>query len=345
MTAQYDLDQVRPHLEPGERVLWIGRPDPRRAAWYEMRRAGGLLALFGVPAFASIIGVLVLLGYAHFLMRLWLFWGAIACNAGLLIAALPLLWVLLRWNAKQFLYVVTSHAFLYIRPFLAPLPGKEYLVRRFSLQEAYDLEVMPHGDGFGTLVFLGVWLPTLPRRFPFHPAFRGIPNVEHVLAIAREAAQQAGFVEQPRPRFSRLVSQTLKKDAWLYVAASILATVFSIAMALELGGADLSRDLWPTIRRCPEGLLLVAGALMCLALSGLICSFRVREILRRYPRLRRWQVVLVAIQAGLLLVWLGMVFWVGLATVAAGARDIIPVRSAEEALASRWWCNDRIDYW
>ena len=320
MTAQSDLDQVRPNLEPGERVLWIGRPDPRRAAWYEMGRAGGILALFAVPALAIIIGELVILGYAHFLMRLWPLWVAIACNVGLFIAALPLLWLLLRWNARQFLYVVTSHAFLYIRPQLAPLSGTEPLVRRYSLQEAYDLEVIPHGDGFGTLVLLGVWLPTLRRRFPFHPAFRAIPNVEHVVAIAREAARQAGFVEQPRPRFSRLVSQTLRKDAWLYVAASIVATVFSIAMALELGGADLSRDPWLAIRRCPAGLLLVASAVMCLALGGLTWSVRVREILRRYPRLRRWQVVLMVIQAGLLSVWLGMVFWIGLATVAAGAR-------------------------
>lgn len=311
--AARDAEHIRPYLEDDEQILWVGRPDLRQSMGYELCRIGKFLVFLTGLALVSIVFVLVTSGYL-FLFESPLVRGAMIGAAIIFLASLPLilwfLWLVLQWSTAQSVYAITNRSFLLMRPPLWPLPSNELLVRRFSLQEVYDLQIATHRNGFGTVIFLGVWLPTLPRKgwIPQHPAFRAIPDVDRVIAIARTAAQKSGFAEQPKPPLRRQILQILQEEIWLYAIASILITVFSIAITVDVVGSNAPPDIGFILNRQ----FIIASAIMCVALVGLIWSFRVRETLRRYPHLRHWQIVLIVSQTGLLSIWFGAMCWVGL---------------------------------
>lgn len=187
--ARSRIDQLERHLEPGEVLLWHGRPDPRR--WVR-RRLWGWTGVFTLGA----ASMLTYVEKPTFLGRL--------CAAGCvlllhLLVALPLLAYCERRTARRTKYLVTNRRVVFIQPGL----WRER-VGAMELGRITDVQRREHEDGFGEVTFGLAGRPRrgrarwLRRRFGFH----GIPDAQHVEGLLRRLAaevQQAQTVEAPAP--------------------------------------------------------------------------------------------------------------------------------------------------
>jgi hypothetical protein len=226
--------RLQRHLQAGERVWWVGRPDLLRSAWRRALRAlawglilglltGEALALWaiagqaGAPTEAQVTPVHD--GAAWSWLEALRATGAaipwnVVLSLGLGATAILFAWDCLRALGK--LYAISDRSFLWLR-WWGSRP------RHISLEEARHLEVTYHPDGTGTLFFANVpWV-----------SFDSIVDVDQVATRAWEAAQQSGF---SGPDW--MVGQHLPSRLFLAPGCSSLV-LMGVALLVSLTGAPL----------------------------------------------------------------------------------------------------------
>jgi hypothetical protein len=168
-------DEVLPALEPGERLLWAGRPDPRRTAWAKIRQT-----LFGA-AFV----LLSFLVYLSFLPANGPYFGAdslpfslrpMALVAGSLLALSGMfLPVLVYRRAQRSLYAVTD------KRVLSLTQGRSVMAFRYEDMQVPLMDLRP--DGSGDIHFNGKCRADGTQRQPRFPHFLGIGEAERVYQL------------------------------------------------------------------------------------------------------------------------------------------------------------------
>jgi hypothetical protein len=252
------LSRLIPHLQPDEHVLWLGTPDVKRA-W---RRK-----LLAAAAQGFLIGFLC--SGAAIAFVLWssdeVTWLAL-CTVGLATMAgstalTALIAALYLTVLSREVYAITDREFL-------RLSGDN--IHRISPRQAYNVEVRHHRDGTGTVTFLGVpesmFDDTLGRL-----AFEAITEIDDVVSLARQVAQQTGY-QEPSLTF-----------------VQVLARAVSTAIVIALSAA--------------AGTVLVLG--VCWLASRQV-SFNAGKAIPFLPILHEWSVQKVALAmyaAVALLIW------------------------------------------
>jgi hypothetical protein len=153
--------RVQSELQPGERLVWAGQPNPRAYA-----RGSWVISIFGVvfTAFAA-FWILMAGGFA------WFAGGAVSDHAGgsgavfacfplfgvpFLLIGIALLFapVWTRRAARRAVYAITDRRAIawQARPF-----GSELTVRSFAPAELTQITRVERADGTGDLVFLEVY--------------------------------------------------------------------------------------------------------------------------------------------------------------------------------------------
>jgi Tol biopolymer transport system component len=278
MDTQTVPSRLQHHLQAGERIWWVGRPDLIRSAWRRALRAlawGFILGLLAGEALAFWeiaqqtridAGAQVALGYngstAAWLEALRAVSIAIPWNivlgVGLGAAVVLFAWDLLWASGK--LYAITGRSFLWFRWW-----GTK--ARQIPLEEALHLEVTQHPDGTGTLFFPNVaWV-----------SFDSIVGAEQVANWAWEAAQQAGF-SWPGWR----VGQHLPSRLFLAPGCSSLV-LMGVALLVSLTGATVLDwqvpVISPGLAMVVLVLLLFGSVLAAYQRRGTGCKARLAQLL------------------------------------------------------------------
>jgi hypothetical protein len=168
-------DQVRPVLEPGERMLWAGRPDPWRTAREKIVQAmfGALFILLfflvyasGIPASGSYFGAAVV----PFTLR-----AAILAAGGLLTFYGTLLPVIAYRTALKTVYAATD------RRVLSLIRGRSARMVRYEDMQVPLLD-LKH-DGSGDINFNGRFLADGTETHPQFPYFLGVEEAASVYQL------------------------------------------------------------------------------------------------------------------------------------------------------------------
>lgn len=215
---QAALEQLQPHLQPGEQVLWVGKPAPESYRRLEMRRAvnsGLLLALITILAFAILVAMMLLANpvNAETIDALLMTGAAYFATSLPFVIGLPLLLSVINAGASnRILYAITNQTLVWLNT--GPLLRRQG-TRRFSLAKVYNVKVEHHGDETGTIVFLDAIIHS--GRHTRKLSFKAIPDVDGVLAIAQEAARQAGYEDLVAETASFTEGQLLREflQEWL----------------------------------------------------------------------------------------------------------------------------------
>jgi len=177
---------VGAELEAGERIAWVGQPDPRRFAW-----ASVFAVLFAIPwtAFA----IFWMCGAAGFKMPtfqhgwdLFPLFGLPFVLVGFGMLSTPY-W--LRRKAQRTVYVITDRRAVI-------LDGgwwRSITVRSFSPDRLKDLRRVQRPDGSGDLLFERTWRTDSEgsRQFTDH-GFLGVRDVKMVERLIKQLTQSAG---------------------------------------------------------------------------------------------------------------------------------------------------------
>jgi hypothetical protein len=168
-------DEVLPALEPGERLLWAGRPDPRRTAWAKIRQA-----LFG-----AVFVLLSFLVCLSFLPATGPYFGAdslpfslrpMVLVAGfLLILSGMLLPVLAYRRARSSVYAATDKRVLSLNR------GCSVKAVRYEDMQVPLVDLRP--DGSGDIHFNGKCRADGTELQPQFPHFLGVEAAEDVYQL------------------------------------------------------------------------------------------------------------------------------------------------------------------
>jgi hypothetical protein len=169
------LDEVPPVLEPGERLLWAGRPDPFRTAWAKIGQAllGAVFILLfclvyvsGLPAAGPYFDV----NSVPFSLR-----PAILFAGSLLIFYGVLLPVFAYRTAKRTVYAATD------RRVLSLIRGRAVKAVRYEDMQIPLLDLRP--DGSGDIQFNGKFRTDGTEHQPRFSRFLGIREAENVYRL------------------------------------------------------------------------------------------------------------------------------------------------------------------
>jgi len=182
-----DQARLQPYLQPGEAVLWTGRPDPRRLLtgkdlflipfsllWggFAIVWEATVLAFGSGPNKAPVF--FVLWGIPFVLIGQYIIWGRFLVK---------------RWNRQRTAYAVSNQRVLILRGrslqsmFLSQLPT---IVQSSRADGSGSLEFGNGGSPFG----YGVWANTGMDAFSMGrtvPAFYDIPDVTRVYGLINQA--------------------------------------------------------------------------------------------------------------------------------------------------------------
>jgi hypothetical protein len=179
--------RLQPYLQPSERILWTGRPDPRRLF--------GLSDLFLVPfslmwgGFAIVWETLALTSGAPIFFVLW--------GIPFVVVGQFLIWgrfLALRWDKTRTTYAVTNQRLLILR-------GRS--LQTMFLNQVPTIDQSVRSDGSGTLDF---WRSSSRFGYGFGAnsgmdvfsgnrrgfAFYDIPDVNQVYRLVNEARTGTG---------------------------------------------------------------------------------------------------------------------------------------------------------
>ena len=332
MTEQTDLDRLEEHLEPGERVLWVGSPSPK---WFSPRALVELVGPMLFISFFLLVVVVIALAVsgtfqellddvqAWSILERWL-WTSMAislpCSLVMATALVLMLVSALGWaHRRKDLYAITDRGFLWQRN-VWPFSQHIWPVHRFSLDEVNAVEITRHADGTGTIVFPDEWV-SFDVDQSVNPSFARIPEVDLALAIAYAAAEQAGIPQPERPSGWQVMGQAFRNWLVAIVVGSVGAVVVCLGASSALGvaisaqGQDLGNSLQlPYLWRRSGVFQAAAVTMFVTALAGL-WSLAVRSRLRCYPHLRRLRRLLAWLRVALTLIWLGTMAWIVLTLV------------------------------
>jgi hypothetical protein len=330
------LDRLQPHLEPGEKVLWLGQPDRERARPYRLRQvmwAGAFVLLLVLVMQCMIWGVMALsfwtVGTGMALIPLDVLFANGPLSFGIVLAIAAIVHVGSRIGVRfsdafdmfirgrEDVYAVTDRSIL-------ALMGK---TRRFPLEKAYNVWVRHHAGGTSSIVFLDASYRVKRSRKGYNRnlSFRMIPDVDRAVTTAWEAAQQAGY-EDPGA-----VTQSLQMGElvcmfwieWLCGRRALDRLVQSDTPVLMLGTL-VWRLLLKLLFLAIEALILgVVWSKIWVWLAGFkdfavemymmsylfVCAFEVWYAARkpRYRRLRRLAISMEGVMLVLFMLW--FIWW------------------------------------
>lgn len=185
-------DQVRPVLDPGEILLWAGRPDPRRTA-----RRKVVQALFGVLFLLLIIlvyvsGVSASGSYRSAVSVPFTLRPAIIAACALFVLYGALLPVFAYWTALKTVYAATD------RRVLTLVRGRSARMVRYEDMQVPLLE-MRH-DGRGDITFNGRFRADGTEYHPQFSHFLGIEAAGSVyqLLLGRMPGSDSGRTASPQ---------------------------------------------------------------------------------------------------------------------------------------------------
>ena len=168
-------DKVLPALEPGERLLWAGRPDPRRIAWTKIRQT-----LFG-----AVFLLLSILVYLAFLPDTDLYFRAysqpfslrpVVIVAGFLLAFPGMLLPVLAYlRARRSVYAATD------KRVLSLIRGCSVKAVRYEDMQVPLMDLRP--DGSGDIHFNGKCRTDGTELQPQFPHFLGVGPAENVYQL------------------------------------------------------------------------------------------------------------------------------------------------------------------
>jgi hypothetical protein len=168
-------DEVLPALEPGERLLWAGRPDPRRTAWAKIRQA---------PLGAAFV-LLSFLVYLSFLPAIGPYFGAdsllfslrpMVLVAGSLLTFSGMLPPMLAYRrAQRSLYAATD------KRVLALTRGCSVKAVRYEDMQVPLMDLQP--DGSGDIHFNGKFRADGTEHQLRFSSFMGIKAAENVYQL------------------------------------------------------------------------------------------------------------------------------------------------------------------
>ena len=331
MERQPVTERLRAHLEPGERVLWIGRPDPKRFSWRGLVELVGPVLFLSLLLMAVVTIALVVSGDLQELLddaRDWSsldrwMWITLGISMPVSMAAAAAVVVMLAsalgWTAKRKeLYAITDRGFLWQQS-LWPFSESAWPVHRFSLEQVNALEVVRHADGTGTITFLEKWISL--GQDSVHPCFARIPDLDLALTIAYAAAEQAGIPQPERPSGWQVMGRVFTNWLVANVVGSLGAVIVCLGAAIVLGVAisDRGRELEGTMRlrfllQSSMAWPVVAVVMFVTGFVGL-WSLAARSRLRRHPHLHRLRRLLAWLRVFLALVWLAAMAWIVLTLV------------------------------
>jgi len=183
-------DAVESERESGERLLWVGLPDPKRAVKAEW----GMFA-FGIPwtIFALFwelmaIGITLKSGFGI----LFLLFGLPFIGIGFAMLSAPFR---AQQNIKRMIYAITDRRIMIIER-----KGATYKVHSYVPRYATDLARTEHADGSGDLAFSLNFRRDTPQGMSGPPALWGVADVRVVERIIRETFLQ---VKEGQPVPSR----------------------------------------------------------------------------------------------------------------------------------------------
>jgi hypothetical protein len=177
----YNLIQVE--LQPGEKLLWSGRPNPKRMAW---QLPNIIAVVFAIPftLFAIFWMCLALLPMAAFFSAAepsqmegaafslcFPLFGLPFLLVGLVMLTAPY-WAYRR--ALKMVYGLTDRRALILTT------GKSISVKSYSDEDIDNIERTEQADGSGDLIFAREEYRRRGRRHTRNIAFIGIPNVRAV---------------------------------------------------------------------------------------------------------------------------------------------------------------------
>lgn len=183
---------IRPHLRPGERVLWEGRPDVRA---YSLRGAWFLVPfslLWG--GFAIFWEYQVIRGGAPWFFAVW---GVPFVGIGLYMIFGRLL--VARREARNTAYGITDQRVIILGG------AVRQTLTELDLRDLPMAQLEDQGRGLGTITFGGqLGLMRLPPGWPMMgmyarpPAFASIPDASRVFAMLQDAKAEARTAPPPR---------------------------------------------------------------------------------------------------------------------------------------------------
>jgi hypothetical protein len=316
------------HLEPGERVLWIGSPSPK---WLTPRSllniAGPALLIFVILGGAVSLFLVAsgdfrdLLGPSTSSFSERVFWVFFVSSLLLVGIAAPALVVLVlsaldRSHKRKELYAITDRGLLWQRS-TWPLSPDRWPVHRFSLEEANALEIVHHADGTGTITLLDVSV-SLDADSSVNPAFSYIPDPDLALAMAYAAAEEAGVPPPEQPTAWQVMGQAFANWLVAITVGAAGAVIICLGAAILLGVSFEGRSGEPGgLRELLQIATAFPAAAAVMFAAGLtaLWSLAVRSRLRRYPHLHRLRRLLAWLRLVLALIWFGTMAWIVLMLV------------------------------
>ncbi len=278
MDTQTVPRRLQHHLQAGERIWWVGKPDLLRSAWRRALRAlawglilgllvGEALAFWEIAEQVRLPAEMQLAPAPRGTAPSWIDalqtagaaipWN-IVLRLGLGATAIFFAWDCL-WTLGK-LYAIAGRSILWTRWWgLKP--------RHVSLEQAFHLEATYHPDGTGTLFFANV--PGV--------SFDSIVDVDQAAARAWEAAQRAGFSE---PGWK--VGQHLPSRLFLAPGCSSLV-LMGVALVVALIGTPVLDwrvpILSPGVAMVGLVLVLLGSVLVAYRHRGTGCKARLALLL------------------------------------------------------------------
>jgi len=172
-------DAVESEREPGERLVWVGLPDPKRAVKTEW---GAFI--FGIPwtAFALFWEVMAIgmgLKTGSWFLIFFVLFGLPFVGIGFAMLSAPFRTM---QNVRRMIYAITDKRIIIIER-----KGAARKIHSYVPRYATDLERVDHADGSGDLTFAVNFRRDTPRGMSGPVGLYGVPDVRVVERIIREA--------------------------------------------------------------------------------------------------------------------------------------------------------------
>jgi hypothetical protein len=314
-STKYVVDELpRPlqaHIKRDEQVFWAGQPAVQQAAMRKVINASGIGLFVGVLLAGLVVAFLLLLlpGEASDPLYVPIMLGIGAATVVGSVGSVVGTTVLGLWGSASRAFAITDHDFIW---------AWDKIVKRFELHNIYNIEVCYHFDGTGTITFLGTQAFDLyADSFPTYIAFDSIQDVDLVVAIARQVAQQAGYNEKEYSLGDRL-DQIVGGTVGMLLSAVVITAVL-IGLSMLIGKSFVIPESWESalglfVALCEPRVLPLAIGTLFAAVFFFIWSDKTTLAARRSRKLHWLWILTAALKLASALVMMGAMGWIILIT-------------------------------